>query len=120
MARQQENTNLITVRRPRKGDSRIPGKFPVRRGDIGRDGRPGEAQSIQSRLDGGLELITRYQGRALRRPNFHKSVWIKALEKVGLPDLHFHDYADAQRTHGATRPLKRPGREDLPARHPRP
>ena len=25
----------------------------------------------------------------MRRSNFHKSVWIKAREKVGLPDLHF-------------------------------
>jgi integrase len=27
----------------------------------------------------------------LRRSNFHKSVWSKTREKVGLPDLHFHD-----------------------------
>jgi hypothetical protein len=34
------------------------------------------------------------KGGQLRRSNFHKSVWIKAREKLGLPDLHFHDYAD--------------------------
>lgn len=31
------------------------------------------------------------KGGQLRRSNFHKSIWIKAREKVGLPDLHFHD-----------------------------
>jgi hypothetical protein len=31
------------------------------------------------------------KGGQLRPSNFHKSVWIKAREKVGLPDLHFHD-----------------------------
>ena len=27
----------------------------------------------------------------MRRSNFHKSVWDKARQKVGLPDLHLHD-----------------------------
>jgi integrase len=31
------------------------------------------------------------KGGQLRRSNFHKSVWIKAREKVDLPSLHFHD-----------------------------
>jgi integrase len=31
------------------------------------------------------------KGGKLRRSNFHKSVWSKAREKVGLPDLHLHD-----------------------------
>jgi hypothetical protein len=31
------------------------------------------------------------KGGQLRRSNFHQSVWIKVREKVGLPDLHFHD-----------------------------
>ena len=31
------------------------------------------------------------KGGQLRRSNFHKSVWSKAREKAGLPDLHFHD-----------------------------
>jgi integrase len=31
------------------------------------------------------------KGGQLRRSNFHKSVWIKAREKVDLPGLHFHD-----------------------------
>jgi hypothetical protein len=31
------------------------------------------------------------KGGQLRRSNFHKSVRIKAREKVGLPSLHFHD-----------------------------
>ena len=25
------------------------------------------------------------------RSNFHKSIWSKARESVGMPDLHFHD-----------------------------
>ena len=31
------------------------------------------------------------KGGRLRRSNFHDSVWSKAREAVGLPDLHFHD-----------------------------
>ncbi len=31
------------------------------------------------------------KGGKLRRSNFHKSVWNKARQAVGLPDLHFHD-----------------------------
>jgi integrase len=31
------------------------------------------------------------KGGKLRRSNFHKSVWSKAREKVGLPNLHLHD-----------------------------
>jgi integrase len=34
------------------------------------------------------------KGGQLRRSNFRQSVWIKACAKVGLPGLHFHDYAD--------------------------
>jgi integrase len=30
-------------------------------------------------------------GGKLRRSNFHRSVWSKARENVGLPDLHLHD-----------------------------
>lgn len=33
------------------------------------------------------------QGGRLRRSNFRK-IWNKARASVGLPDLHFHDYAD--------------------------
>ena len=31
------------------------------------------------------------KGGRLRRSNFHESVWSKAREAVGLPDLHIHD-----------------------------
>jgi integrase len=31
------------------------------------------------------------KGGKLRRSNFHSSVWSKARENVGLPDLHLHD-----------------------------
>lgn len=31
------------------------------------------------------------KGGQLRRSNFHRSVWSKARQQVGLPDLHFHD-----------------------------
>jgi hypothetical protein len=31
------------------------------------------------------------KGGKLRRSNFHKSVWSKIREQVGLPGLHFHD-----------------------------
>jgi integrase len=31
------------------------------------------------------------KGGKLRRSNFHKSVWNKARQAVGLPTLHFHD-----------------------------
>jgi len=31
------------------------------------------------------------KGGKLRRSNFHKSVWSKARQQVGLPALHFHD-----------------------------
>jgi integrase len=31
------------------------------------------------------------KGAQLRRSNFHRSVWSKAREQVGLPELHFHD-----------------------------
>jgi hypothetical protein len=31
------------------------------------------------------------KGGKLRRSNFHKSVWSKARQQVGLPGLHFHD-----------------------------
>jgi integrase len=34
------------------------------------------------------------KGGKLRRSNFHKSVWTKARNGVGLPGLHFHDCAD--------------------------
>jgi integrase len=38
----------------------------------------------------GLVFIGPKGGR-LRRSNFHESVWSKAREEVGLPDLHIHD-----------------------------
>lgn len=31
------------------------------------------------------------KGGRLRRSNFHESVWSKAREAVGFPDLHIHD-----------------------------
>jgi integrase len=30
-------------------------------------------------------------GALLRRSNFRRRVWLPALEKAGLPEIHFHD-----------------------------
>jgi integrase len=48
------------------------------------------------------------KGGQLRRSNFHKSVWIKARQKVGLPGLHFHDlrHTGGTRTAAAGTTLK--------------
>ena len=46
----------------------------------------GEAQSIQSRLDGGLELITRYRGRPSRNLDTGRTTYRgMALGLLGLP-----------------------------------
>jgi integrase len=36
-------------------------------------------------------VFTGPKGGTLRRSNFHKSVWSKARDEVGLPSLHLHD-----------------------------
>jgi integrase len=36
-------------------------------------------------------VFTGSKGGKLRRSNFHRSVWSKARQAVGLPNLHFHD-----------------------------
>jgi hypothetical protein len=41
------------------------------------------------------------KGGKLRRSNFHSSVWSKARESVGQPDLHLHDL---RQTGGLFRP----------------
>jgi integrase len=38
------------------------------------------------------------KGGRLRRSNFHESVWGKARETVGLPNLHIHDLRHAGAT----------------------
>jgi integrase len=36
-------------------------------------------------------VFTGPKGGQLRRSNFHRSIWSKARQAMGLPDLHFHD-----------------------------
>ena len=36
-------------------------------------------------------IFTGPNGAALRRGNFRRRVWLKALETAGLPSIHFHD-----------------------------
>ena len=42
------------------------------------------------------------KGGKLRRSNFHKTIWSKARQRVGLPGLHFHDLRHTGGTLSAT------------------
>jgi hypothetical protein len=110
-------------RRPVSASFRFPPRSPPRSG--------GTSSGSLSRGSGGSSLSDRRAASCAARI-FHKSVWIKARERVGLPGLHFHDLRHTGGTltaaTGAT--LKElmarlghssvPGGTDLPARHPRP
>jgi len=46
----------------------------------------------RSALPGADGLVfTGPHGALLRRSNFRRRVWLPALEKAGLPEIHFHD-----------------------------
>jgi integrase len=69
-------------RKPVSAPSRFPPRSPRRLG--------GTSNGSLSRGERGFVFIGP-KGGQLRRPNFHKSVWNKARQAVGLPNLHFHD-----------------------------
>lgn len=45
--------------------------------------------------DDGL-VFTSPTGTPLRHGNFRRRDWLRAIETVGLPDIHFHDCADVR------------------------
>lgn len=75
-------------------------------------------------------VFTGPKGAPIRRSNFNPLVgWGKAVAELGVPGLHFHDYAahrkhsrgrrgrEHQRPDGAHGSRQRRGGDDLPARH---
>jgi hypothetical protein len=77
-----------------------PGNAPQTRGGANRPGS--DLERFAEPGERGFVFVGP-KGGQLRRSNFHKSVWIKAREKVGLPDLHFHDLPPASRGQTARR-----------------
>jgi integrase len=69
------------------------------------------------------------RGERLRRSNFRRRVWLPALTRAGLPEIHFHDLRHTgniltatagARADGTDGPCQHPGCAGLPARHRRP
>src|SRR5215472_2805360 len=71
---------------------RIPGEWPPGQGSARTDGPQGRRFAQPG--DNGL-VFTSPAGRPLRHSQFRARVWVPALAKLGLTDLHFHDLRHA-------------------------